>query len=327
MYKELMKLIEIYKEVNETDLIEPMDWVDFGSSGNPDAYILPLSQLRGRCLCVEGRECGESSEAFKRQNGSCEILKLDCFVAGETGHKFFYETSEGGGSSLYPPSDIFSEILQQRNKNTTLQYLVKTQAAGDLLQQCNIKPVYIKIDIEGAEYEVLESIFKHTNIENPYIVECEINIGSRGTACNGGEILSRMDKHGYRLIDLRKTYLLPDNENMDKLICDEKIYSAGFQGILHQFDGLFIKEKLVTDTSSCKPARIMQSCLVLCLYRQFHLAMNILERGKAGIDVVTYELLAQRVIPSIYNEFRRASNSSISSFWGYHPLFNWLKST
>lgn len=333
MHEQLSRLIEIYKEVNETGLISPLDWVDFGSSGYPDSYILPLSQLRGRCLCVEGRSGKDSSTTFRLMNGECKTVMAECFVTGTSEYRLFHESEEGGGSTFYPASDIFYALLQESKAHQISQYIVNTYAANELLKQNGIEPLYVKLDIEGAEQEVLESIFEDTEIENPYVVECEINIGSRGIASNGriasnaGEVICKMSEQGYRLIDIRKTYLLPDSKDMLEQVSKEPVFSPAYQGILQQFDGLFLKEQIVTQCKMCKPYRIAQTCLILCLYRQFHLAMNITEKSKELIGEEVYSLLKLKVIPSVYSEFKKCSDINMASIWGYHPLFNWLKST
>ena len=59
------------------------------------------------------------------------------------------------------------------------------------------------------------------------------------------------------------------------------------------------------------------------VYRQFHLAAKLLETR----DEIWSKEMISGILPKVMNEFRKIAIDNQSALWGYHPLFNWLKST
>lgn len=316
----------IYSEVSSKFLEEDFDWADLGSFGSADAYLLPLTSLKGRCLCIEGREDSkDASNAYKNNpfvNSKIESIKT--FISEKRGKKYFFESSEGGGSSFYPSQDLISQVLEEHNNKLLTRRIVDCESLESILKKKNLNCLFIKADLEGAEYESLKSIIDITSLIRPLVLEVEINVGERGPFKSIGDGLAKYEKHGYRLLDMRKTYFYPKGELFSKdTINNDPIFAPHFQGCLHQADLLLINTVCLNEPKKISDHHLLGLVLILMLYRQFHLAAKLLEQR----DEQWSRAMISQVIPTILDEFRKIAINSQSALWGYHPLFNWLKST
>ena len=71
-------------EISNNFVEEEFNWADLGSFGSADAYLLPLTSIQGRCLCIEGRRFKRPSNAYKNNpfiNANIEAVKT--FISGQ----------------------------------------------------------------------------------------------------------------------------------------------------------------------------------------------------------------------------------------------------
>ena len=322
----MQEISRIYSEISNRYLTEEFFWADLGSFGAADAYLLPLTSLKGKCVCVEGRnDSTDASNTYKNNpyiNAKIESIKT--FISGEKTQRFFYESSEGGGSTFYPSQDIVSQHLEGRKDKPLIRKLVSCEALSTVLDQKDINCTFIKADLEGAEFESLKSIIEKTNGQRPLVLEVEINVGERGPFKSIGDGLAQYEDQGYRLLDLRKTYFYPKGHVFSEdTINKDPIFAPYFQGCLHQADLLLIDTNSLKEPESLSNNKLLSLVLILMLYRQFHLTARLLEMRE---EKWAYEVLNE-IMPRIINEFKKISMENTASIWGYHPLFNWLKST
>ena len=176
------EIARIYSEISNTFVEEEFNWADLGSFGSADAYLLPLTSIQGRCLCIEGREDSkDASNAYKNNpfiNANIEAIKT--FISGQKEKRFFYESTEGGGSSFYPSQDLISQTLEESNNKVLRRKIVECEALDNILTEKNMSCLFIKADLEGAEYESLKTIIDITSSKRPLVLEVEINVGERG---------------------------------------------------------------------------------------------------------------------------------------------------
>ena len=121
------RIAQIYAEVSKEFQKEEFHWADLGSFGSADAYLLPLTSLNGRCLCVEGRDDSkDASEAYKVNPFiRSSIETVNTFISGKKERRFFYETPEGGGSSFYPSQDLISQSLEGIENRSLKRHIVQ----------------------------------------------------------------------------------------------------------------------------------------------------------------------------------------------------------
>ena len=320
------EIARIYSEVSNNFVEEEFDWADLGSFGSADAYLLPLTSIQGRCLCIEGREDSkDASNAYKNNpfiNANIEAVKT--FISGQKEKRFFYESSEGGGSSFYPSQDLISQTLEETNDKVLSRKIVECEALENILTEKNMSCLFIKADLEGAEYESLKTIIDVTSSKRPLVLEVEINVGERGPFESIGHGLAKYEKMGYRLLDMRKTYFYPKGDIFrEDTVNNDPIFAPHFQGCLHQADLLLIDIKCLNEPNKLTRHQKICLSLILMLYRQFHLTAKLLEHcEEPWADIISNE-----IVPKVLGEFRKIAISNQSALWGYHPLFNWLKST
>lgn len=322
----MKEISRIYAEISNRYLTEEFYWADLGSFGTADEYLLPLTSLKGKCVCIEGRsDSRDASNAYKNNpyvNATIESVKT--FISGENTQRFFYESSEGGGSTFYPSQDIVSQQLEGNKDKPLKRKIVSCEALENILSDKAINCSFIKADLEGAEYESLKSIIDITNQHRPSLLEVEINVGERGPFKSIGDGLAMYEKKGYRLLDMRKTYFYPKGKIFQEdRINNDPIFAPYFQGCLHQADLLLIDTYCLKEPIRLTKHKLLSLVITLMLYRQFHLAAKLLELRE---EVWADEIL-NMVMPKVINEFKKISLENQASLWGYHPLFNWLKST
>ena len=189
-----------------------------------------------------------------------------------------------------------------------------------MTKQLDINPVFIKLDVEGAELECLEEYLDNSCNPHPLVIEVEINVGQRGSNDGCGSVLTRLDQRGYRLLDLRKTYdyALVDGQFGDLLVSEE-LHCPAFQGMLHQFDGLFIDKSIFEN--SCSSTNLELLVPLLASYRQFGLAARLIQTTDSNHKDTMFSFLE-----SVFKFYRDTSRINSSAAFGFHPLFNWLKS-
>ena len=300
------------------------DWFDFGSSGSQDAYLSPLYLNPGKYLFVDGRDTDIPTSIVKlRSRGyRCteQIVPLNSFISNQDGWLYLYETSEGSGSTFYPSRDLDTAPLKPTELSAFQRKPVKAISISSFLKKNNINPFFGKIDLEGSEEQVLNDLF--SNNLAPLILEIEINVGSLSENKQGMETHSLLSSHGYRLIDLRKTYdfpLISEQSLISQYLMNDQPTSVAYQGFLHQFDGLYVHTSLF---DSLSPDSILKAIYCLAHYRQFHLSIRLVESAISDIDL---RELCLNFLEGCYSEFAATMNNDSSSYHGFHPWFNWVK--
>lgn len=99
-----------------------------------------------RCVAVEA-----SFRTFQSIPETDLITKVNCAVAGTSGPVSFFESSNSEASSFFP------EIAESFGVEKS--YVVNAVTYRDLLAQANLPvPAVLKLDIEGAELSLLQSL-------------------------------------------------------------------------------------------------------------------------------------------------------------------------
>ena len=89
--------------------------------------------------------------------------------------------------------------------------------------------------------------------------------------------------------------------------------------MLHQFDGLFIDKSIFED--SCSSTNLELLVPLLAAYRQFGLAARLVQTTDSN-----HKDLMLSFLESVFKFYRDASRTTPAAVFGFHPLFNWLKS-
>ena len=249
-----------------------------------------------------------------------KLVSLNNFISDSDGWVYLYETTEGTGSTLFPSRDLDTAPLKTPESIKFNRYPVKSISLSNFLLNNSIDPFFGKIDLEGSEHLVLSDLFSNNNA--PLILEVEINVGSLSENIQGMDTHALLSNNGYRLIDLRKTYDFPQISNqssISQLLSQAPASSVAFQGVLHQFDGLYVHTSLF---DSRDIHFITKSVYCLCLYRQFHLATRFVEHG---ISDLRLKDICVTFLEVCFAEFTATMNSNPAAYHGFHSWFNWQK--
>ena len=305
------------------------DWVDLGAGGGQDLYLMPLHFSSGTLLKIDGRETNFNSPSNDKflndyiDHTKVSQISIASYLSASGGLRYIYRVPDGGGSTFYPGQHLDVALV----RGCTQPFLsepVQTLPLSQILKENSLNPIFIKIDLEGAETDVFEDLFH--NSYYPLLIEAETNVSPIAPGRPSCELLSFLDRSGYRLIDLRTTYdycPISHAPNLERAIQQLPIWSSAFQGHLDQFDGLYIKTDLLQMPirySSLLPSVIY----ILVCYRQFHLASRLIEISGLPNDAC---IALNQFIDSLLTSSTALATHNPMSCVGYHPLTNWLKRT
>jgi FkbM family methyltransferase len=151
------------------------NWTGMNIEANPDIY---LSLVKNRPSCIN------LSCAVSNKEGTAEFYK-------NTGHTEMLS----GLVEHYDSRHKERLIKETSSTNSTMECIqVPTKRLASLLEEYKIGHIhYLSIDVEGAEYHVLQSIdFNKVNID---VIGYEVNYKDKGK-----EILEYLQTKGYRLL-------------------------------------------------------------------------------------------------------------------------------
>ena len=95
-----------------------------------------------------------------------EIETINCFVSNINGLTKFHH-------NLTKPGASFGEGFKLQGSNLTQEFIVKTKKLSDLIT--GYEGIVLKIDVEGAEYEILEDLSSSENISEVIEIIVEIS--------------------------------------------------------------------------------------------------------------------------------------------------------
>lgn len=198
----------------------------------------------------------EEVENLKNSNKSGVKEIWPYAIAKSKGQRKIYITKHPGCSSFYPPNEV---LLSQYSSFDFFKIsetkIVETISLDDfIVEQKAILPDYLKIDVQGAEYEVLEGgnlalnnvigIFLETQLR-------EIYLG----APLFPEIHSLLSNLGFRLI-----------------FCE---YNADLGGELVEFDVAYVKDISLVNSKE----ELVKLVLFCCVHKNIDFAINAIRNS------------------------------------------------
>ena len=125
----------------------------------------------------------------------------NCFVSNiNINTKFYHNMTKPGGS--------FGEGYKEKDGKILKKFDVKTEKISDIVQP--YENILIKIDVEGAEYDILEDLALSTNIQEVLEILVEVSIQNLNDFNNLNKALNNFYKLGFepRIISDFTTKLL-----------------------------------------------------------------------------------------------------------------------
>lgn len=211
-------MMDIFKQLslNENALL-----IDVGANVGQTLLKWKAIYKNGTYIGLEPiKACAEYLEVLIKENNFQDCKIIDQALAEKTGTaelNFHFEESGDRSASLY--SDSFKAIKSEKIKTITFE---------DLLSSCGIsknKINVIKIDVEGAELEILRSL-KDFLVNHQPIIIIEI-LNTQAQRINEiNEIISSLPYHWYR-ID-KKNLNLKSLTQIDKIEGEPSIEESDY---------------------------------------------------------------------------------------------------
>lgn len=235
-------------------LCERVDFtfVDIGASYYPH----PEWALFYRCknatlLCVDPNEQNLGYATHWKK--ACSIEARGIAISGGGGSRTLYVTRTDSGSSLLPI--VLNRNVGQRLPGTEHIFPIRekeiqTVALADLLSEAkSSKSIVLKIDVQGLEYELIESLFNGSEIESR-LIAIEVEVSAQAERLMSGakafwDVSSLLNRFGFEVARMHPISYLPRK-------------GARSKTLLNEVDCLFVRRTDLLDLSKTRDRKIAQ---------------------------------------------------------------------
>ena len=220
-------------------------------------HYLYTDLLSLRHFKVVGFEADEEEAENLKNNQLSGVLEVWPYaIAKSKGERVIYITKHPGCSSFYPPNQ---ELLSQYSSFDFFKIsgteVVETISLDDFIREHeSTPPDFLKIDIQGAEYEALEGGELALKNVAGVFVETQLREIYTGAPLFP-EIHSMLNSLGFRLI-----------------FCE---YNADLGGELVEFDVAYVKD--INHITSKE--ELMKSILFCCVHKNLTFAANLVRKS------------------------------------------------
>lgn len=310
-YKEL---IDTYKN-NLKDLL-PIEILDIGAKGSIPRELYPISSL----INITGFEPNKNE--YKKLDNANNINYLPYAIGNKNSEENLYISNYPSATSLLKLNkEIVSRFWDYENLRVIGEEKINCVNLDYLLDEKKIKqPNFLKIDVEGAEYDVLEGATKIISDKSclGIKIECRFDRWYLNSKNEPNKIFSEIDiylrKFGFKLYDL-KTYrhcrrplnhLHILNNNGKKIPGGSTKYGqiTICDGIY--FKDLFLKEKVLKPNAT--NSNLVKSAILMDIYKQYDSVAEILlaltEKDKNFKDLINYFYLDWNLKKISYKKFQ-----------------------
>jgi FkbM family methyltransferase len=297
---------------------EPVIILDIGARGgfNKEWEVFG-KQCHIFCFEPDQKECYQlNAEA------PSHVKYIPCAVGGRSGSAVLYEAKLGASTGLYRTNmDYFGRLLNRDNAIVVAEHSVRVWTLEDVIAEYEIPaPNFIKIDVEGAEVDVLRGAARHLEASTLLGILSEIRFQSE---INGSPTFSALDillqNCGLRLYDLQFYHQsrrgLPYPGIYDyRLTTGERFFAYTTRGQIQDGDALYFRDLLVDANKSARDelsARaLLKLCAILEIYSFNDCAAEIIEAFRDKLSPIVdcdtlLDLLATGINGSIirYEEY------------------------
>jgi len=145
-------------------------------------------------------------ETNKYQN----IETINCFISNSSSKIKFHH-------NVYKPGGSFGEGAKSKEFKNLLEFEVETQSLCNIIS--GLKNIVIKIDVEGAEYEILKDLAKSKNISEVLEITVEVSTHDQANYDSLNSVLRDFSDLGFepRIISDYSTTLLKDKKKQGHL--------------------------------------------------------------------------------------------------------------
>ncbi|WP_299413116.1 FkbM family methyltransferase [Acaryochloris sp. IP29b_bin.148] len=235
---------------------------------------------------VVGFEADHQEAENLRSNSKSGVTEVWPYaIAKTTGPREIYITKHPGCSSFYPPNqDLLSQYLSFDFFKITDKKIVEAISIDDFItRHKTCPPDFLKIDIQGAEYEALEGGKTALNRVIGIFLETQLREIYTGAPLFP-DIHSLLNTLGFRLI-----------------FCE---YNADLGGELVEFDVAYVRDV----QSICSKEELLKLILFCCVHKNLDFAVNSV-RNSALTDSEKQDILSLFSQPLQAQEMRVTADS------------------
>ena len=180
--------------------------VDIGANNGKWINEVRIRGYKGNALCIEPLE--QNYNELKSRN----LIKTDtlnCAVGNKNGYIFINKASNDGLSSSILDLDSF-HISAAPNIKFIGKEKVKISKLSKILANNSNKKLYVKIDTQGYEFEILKSINKST-FNKIYAFEIETNlVGTYKNLTLMEDIIKFLRIRGFKPLRIENGFGMPN---------------------------------------------------------------------------------------------------------------------
>lgn len=215
-------------------------------------HYLYTDLLRLSGFKVIGFEADKEEAENLRKNSKSGVSEVWPYaIAKSTGERIIHITKHPGCSSFYPPNQ---ELLSQYSSFDFFKIsgtkVVETISLDEFVKQHQPQlPDYLKIDVQGAEYEILEGSESTLNYVSGIFLETQLREIYSGAPLFA-DIHSLLNTFGFRLI-----------------FCE---YNADLGGELVEFDVAYVRDSQSIQSTT----ELLKVVLFCCVHKNLDFAVN-----------------------------------------------------
>jgi FkbM family methyltransferase len=216
-----IKFRKIQKELNcqnfWSETLSEISLVDIGASYFlPNTWRIPLSSELTHLICIDPNK--DNLQYLGKTLQRARVTTIPSAVSASGGAKVLYRTNVDSGSSLYQPREVTPfEMKLNPHLQDYLFPLEKIEINTLKLEEILIKekvtsPILLKIDIQGAELEILESITSLLMSGQIIGIEVESSLLTEPImqgSSNFSEVSSFLSSCGFELLNLNPIFVHP----------------------------------------------------------------------------------------------------------------------
>ena len=180
--------------------------VDIGANNGQWISEVISRGYKGNALCIEPLK--KNYEILNSRNIN-SISTLNCAVGNKNGYTSIYKASNGGLSS-----SILELGSYHKNAAPNIKFIgeekVKISKLSKILKNTKYKNIFVKIDTQGYEFEILKSVSKN-DFNNIFAFEIETNLVSTYKNVTLIEdVIKFLRNNGYKPVRIENGFGMPN---------------------------------------------------------------------------------------------------------------------
>jgi FkbM family methyltransferase len=219
----------------------------------------------------DAAEC-ERFNAAARERGLDQRF-LPYAVTGGDGQRTFRLTRKPAASSLLEPNHrLYEDFPDAERMDVVDRFELETRALGPLLAAEGIAPEFLKLDLQGLEAEVLDSL-AGTQLRDILAIHVEVLFAELYVGqCSFADVDGRLRRAGFQLYELKRY-------SWRRRSFDSERYRS--RGRIAFADALYLR-----DPDGLSPAQRRRLALVAAIFRHFDLAQELVSDDPALVEAV-----------------------------------------